>query len=113
MTRLQLRQLGPEPWGDRMTRARQAARLNVRQVEEVLFPHVSRSALIRLEALQEVPTARKDRGRAALVLLLYGFELEEFQIVEADIPPAIDLRALERLRKSSSTTWYLTAIAAA
>jgi hypothetical protein len=88
-----------------MTRARQAARLNVREVEEILFPHVSKSALIRLEALPAVPAGRKDRGRAALVLLLYGFELEEFGLTDADIPPAIDLRALERLRRAS-TKWY-------
>jgi hypothetical protein len=112
MAQLQLRRLGPEPWGGRLTRARVSAGLNVREVEEILFPHVSKSALIRLEAFEELPPGRKDRARTALVLLLYGYELEEFGVSEADIPPVIDLRALERLRRSS-TKWYSPALAVA
>jgi hypothetical protein len=83
------------------------ARLNVRDVEEILFPHISKSALIRLEAFAEEPPGRKDRSRAALVLLLYGYELDEFGLTEADIPPAIDFKVLERLRRSS-TKWFTT-----
>ena len=96
-----------------MARARkQAGFSNVRQVEEVLFPHVSKSSLIRLERLDELPTARYDRARAALVLLLYGYDLEDFGLSKDDVPPAIDLRVLERLRRSS-TKWYLTRLAVA
>jgi hypothetical protein len=109
MANVQQRRLGPEPWGDRVSRARQLAGFNVREVEEILFPHISKSALIRLEALQEVPTSRKDRARAALVLILYGFDFDEFGVTEADIPPAIDLRALERLRSRGRSTGWLTA----
>jgi hypothetical protein len=82
-------------------------------VEEILFPHISKSALIRLEALRDMPTGRKDRSRAALVLMLYGFELEEFGVSESDIPPAMDLRALERMRRATSTKWLTTAPPAA
>jgi hypothetical protein len=86
------------------------ARLNVRDVEEILFPHISKSALIRLEAMRELPKARKDRARAALVLLLYGFgELDEFGLTEADIPPAIDYQVIESWRKS--TGWFIAAAA--
>jgi hypothetical protein len=108
MTRLQLRRLEPEPWGDRLSRARQRAGYRgVRQVEGILYPHVTKSALTRLEAFGDVPSAPKDRSRAALVLLLYGYELEDFDLGDTDIPPAIDLRVLERLRRSS-TKCYLT-----
>ncbi len=61
-----------------------------------------KSALVRLEALREVPTSRKDRARAALVLKLYGFELEEFGVSDADLPPVIDMRALDALPKDVS-----------
>ena len=109
MANVQQRRLGPEPWGDRMSRARQLAGFNVREVEEILFPHISKSALIRLEARQELPMSRKDRARAALVLFLYGFDFEEFGVSEADLPPVIDLRALERLRLRRKSTGWLTA----
>ena len=92
-----------------MTRARINADFNVRQVEEILFPHISKSALIRLEALQEIPTSRKDRARAALVLFLYGYEYEQFGVSETDLPPVIDWRALERLRTRRRSTGWLTA----
>jgi hypothetical protein len=93
-----------------MERARRAAGLQCREVERALFPHISKSALARLERLQNVPTGRKDRARAALVLMLYEFELSDFGLTEADIPPAIDLRALRKLA-ISSTKW-LTDLAA-
>ncbi|HEY2303253.1 MAG TPA: hypothetical protein VGH66_15240 [Acidimicrobiales bacterium] len=99
MANLELRRLGPEPWGRRLERARYEAGLTFREVEEILFPHISKSGVVRLERRWDAPTTRKDRGRAALVILLYGFELDDFEISEADIPPVIDLRALERMRK--------------
>ena len=111
MTAIALRRLGPEPWGIRMRRARDVARLNVRDVEEILFPHISKSALIRLEQLPHIPAGRKDRGRAALVLLLYGINPEDLGISLDDLPPAIDRRAIERLRPPS-TKWYLPQVAA-
>jgi hypothetical protein len=80
-----------------MKRARDEAGLTMRQIEIVLLPHISKSGVSRLERRQEAPTFRKDRGRAALLVLLYGFELDDFELSEADIPPAIDLRGLDRL----------------
>jgi hypothetical protein len=95
-----------------MTRARERAGFNVRQVEEILFPHISRSALVRLEALQDPPTDKKNRGRTALLLGLYGFELEEFGVSEDDLPPVIDHQAWRRLA-ALSTKWLTTATALA
>jgi hypothetical protein len=73
-----------------------------RQVEEILFPHVTKSSIVRLEHLQEVPTDRKIRARAAMVLLLYGYDLEDFGLSDEDVPPAIDLEVLQRLRPVSN-----------
>lgn len=83
----------------RLRRARDEAGLTVRQVEEVLFPHISKSGVIRLERHQTAPTYRKDRGRAALLVLLYGFELDDFDLEEGDVPPATDLREVDRLSR--------------
>lgn len=101
--------MGPEPWGRRLERARGKGQF--RQVDALLFPHVTKSALFRLEHLDEVPTDRKDRARAAMCVLLYGYDLEDFGLSEDDIPPAIDLRVLDRLRRSS-TKWYRRPVAA-
>lgn len=109
MPQIARRRLGPEPWGVRLRRARDEAGLTVRQIEVVLFPHVSKSGVIRLEQRMEAPTFRKDRGRAALVLVLYGFDLEDFGLSEADLPPVIDMRALEALRRRGRSTGWLTA----
>jgi hypothetical protein len=86
---------------------RARGRATFRQVEEILFPHVTKSSVVRLERLQEAPTDRKIRARAAMVLLLYGYDLEDFGLSEKDIPPAIDLRVLERMRRAS-IIWYRT-----
>jgi hypothetical protein len=108
MTLLQGRRLGPEPWGDKMRRARHLAGFEVRQVEDILFPHISKSSLIRLEANHpEVPADRKDRARAALVVILYGFALEDFGLSADDVPPAMDYEVLQRLRDQPSTGWLI------
>jgi hypothetical protein len=104
-----LRHLEPEPWGARITRARETAGFTIREVADTLFPHVSRSTLVRLEDLAEPPADRKNRGRAALLLLLYGFDLSDFGLCEADLPPAIDREAVRRLL----TKWYRHTLAAA
>jgi hypothetical protein len=109
MAVMELQKLGPEPWGRRMERARHNAHLQFREVEEQLFPHISKSALVRLERLDEVPTQRKDRARAALVLMLYGYDPEDFEIDIGDLPPVIDRKALDKLRRRPrvSTRWEI------
>ena len=52
-----------------------------------------------MERNHEAPTYRKDRGRAALLVLLYGFELDDFDLSEDDLPPAIDRREIDRLAR--------------
>jgi hypothetical protein len=90
---LGLRSLSPEPWGNRLARARADAGFNLRAVEVRLAPHVSRASLARLEARDTVPVRRQDRARAILVLLLYGVDPADFGLGPDDLPPATDLRA--------------------
>jgi len=95
---LGLRALPPETWGRRLARARTNAQLNLRDVEERLAPYISRATLNRLEALDTVPQRAQDRGRAFLVVILYGYDPAEFGLTPDDRPPATDLRALSKLR---------------
>jgi hypothetical protein len=97
---LGLRPLPPETWGKRLARARTNAQLNLRDVEERLAPYISRATLNRLEALDIVPARRQDRGRAFLVLILYGYDPADFGLGPDDRPPATDLRALSKLRSA-------------
>ncbi|HSS11565.1 MAG TPA: hypothetical protein VLL25_16890 [Acidimicrobiales bacterium] len=109
MAPLTLRRLSPESWGDRLGRAIKECGLTMREIQEVLFPHVSKSGVARLVKRQEAPTYRKERARAALIVYLCGYELEEFDLSPADMPPAIDLRALERIRRAMPSTKWKTA----
>jgi len=95
---LGLRALPPETWGRRLARARTNAGFNLRDVEERLAPYISRATLNRLEALETEPVRRQDRSRAFLVLILYGINPADFGLGPDDRPPAMDLRALSRLR---------------
>jgi hypothetical protein len=101
---LGLKSLPPETWGRRLARARLDAGYNLRDVEAVLAPHVSRATLNRLEARSTAPIRRQDRGRALLVLILYGVDPADFGLEPDDLPPATDLRALRDLR-SARTGW--------
>lgn len=92
-----LRKLGPEPWGDRMRRARESVGFTHRRVEEALAPHLSRSTVMRLEALASPPTSPRARAHAAMLLSLYGFDLADLELSADDLPPAVDRRALLRL----------------
>lgn len=101
---LRLRSLPPEPWGRRLARARVEAGYNLRDVEAVLTPHLSRASLARLEERVAVPTRRQDRARAILALLLYGVDPADFDLGPDDVPPATDVRALLKLR-TTPTGW--------
>lgn len=51
------------PWGRRLARARVEAGYNLRDVEAVLTPHLSRASLARLEERVAVPIRRQDRAQ--------------------------------------------------
>jgi len=97
---LGLRTLPPETWGRRLARARANAGLNLRDVEEMLTPYVSRATLNRLESRDTAPHRNQDRSRAFLVLIVYGIDPADFGLKPDDRPPATDLRALSKLRSA-------------
>lgn len=102
MANSSVRRLGPEPWGAQLARARETAGLTMREAVELLYPHVARTALYELERLEHPPEGRRDRARAALLIMLYDFALDDFGLSEADLPPAIDLAGIRRLALTST-----------
>jgi len=97
LTEFQLRHLGPEPWGKRLTRAREDAGYTMREVEDALRPHVSRTSIARLEDLDSVPSKPADRGRALMMLVFFGMDPNDFGLGPDDVPPLISLGDLYEL----------------
>jgi hypothetical protein len=89
-----LTRLGPEPWGCRLTRAREAAGLTVRDVDRMTGSYVTKSALSRLEDMVAVPEKIADRRRALVALLLYRVDPTDFGLGPEDVPPLIDINAV-------------------
>lgn len=89
-----LARLDPEPWGARLTRAREKAALTVRDIEELTGRYVSRSAVSRLEARDVVPTKQPDRYKAMAILLLAKVDPRDFDLGPDDVPPFWDINAL-------------------
>jgi hypothetical protein len=87
--------LGPEPWGKRFARARGSA--TIRVVEDVLDSEFSRATITRLESLTEAPTKQRDRRRAYMLVVLYGYDPADFGLTDDDRPPVVNLRALRDL----------------
>lgn len=96
-----LTRLGPEPWGARLTRAREQADLTIRDVERLTGSYVSRSALSRLEARDLVPDKIGDRRKALLVVLLCRVDPVDFDLGPEDVPPMIDLQAVVQANVTS------------
>lgn len=108
------RVLTPEPWGARLARARDEAGWTVRGVEAAMrgFPGMSRGSISRLESLESAPTGAKERHRALLLVLLYGYDPADFDLGPDDVPPLIDLNQIVDLGVSS-TIWYYQTLTAA
>ncbi len=108
-----LTQLGVETWGERVRRARDRARLNVRQAAELVDPYVttSYSTLARIERTShKVP-----KGRAAQIafvaLLAYGIDPADFGLDELAECRALNsesiLADLERRATSESGSAWM------
>lgn len=96
-----LSRLDPEPWGKRMTRARESANLTVRGVEDLTDGYVSKSTLSRLEDLSHVPEKKKDRQRAVVCLVLYNVDPTDFGLGPDDWPELVDLTAVAQANLQS------------
>ena len=103
----QPRRLAPEPWGHQLARARADAGHTVRSAAEALdgYPGLSRGTINRLEALEEVPTKATQRHQACILVVLYGYDPDDFGLGPDDVPPLVDLRTLAE-QGVQQTRWY-------
>jgi hypothetical protein len=110
-----LRHMPPEPWGRRLSRAREdLADLNLDQAAALagFWMRTTRSTVQRLETLQAVPTGPKSgskRQLAYVLCLAYRVDPADFDLSPDDLPPGIKIRPR---RTAASTIWYRDATAA-
>lgn len=83
-----LRQLGAEPFGARLRRARLNSGVQLRDAADrisrlMLTTHTS---LARLEKLTEIPTDRHRRALAYLAMLCYGYDPSDLGLRPEDLP---------------------------
>lgn len=104
-----LQHLGEEWWGDRLRRARRdVGDPGLREVADVVstVQIVSHSTLARLEGEQFIPTDRKRRNTATLMVLAYGHEPADFGLDMAELPSAWTEERLSDLLRAA-ICWFL------
>lgn len=102
---MELRHLGPEAWGSRLTRAREEAGYGLKFVATMLGPWVSRSTLSTLEHRRVAPRRPIDRTRVLMCLVLYGVDPGDFDLdLVVDAPKGVDLDAIYKLGLETRTT---------
>jgi hypothetical protein len=94
-----LRQLGEEPFGSQLYRARKSSGVELRDAAELVsrYMFTSHTTLHRLEKLPHVPEDRHRRALAYLVLLVYGFDPRQFGLSADDLPKDLNAEALVEL----------------
>lgn len=97
MAKIDLRKLGPEPWGGRLARAREEAGYGLKDVATALPHWITKSTLNAFEHRSDPPTRSIDRARVVLALVLYGVDPAEFGLSITDDAPE-DGPPLERIR---------------
>lgn len=95
----QLPSLPPEPWGDKLRRAR--GRLTQPQAAELAGRYIAQpdaATISRLEKRDAVPADRRRRNLAYILCLVYGVSPTDLDVGPDDAPSAmvIDLRDLRR-----------------
>ena len=105
---LPLRHLPPEPWGRRLTRAREdVAGLNLDEAA-TLAGHwmlTSKATISRLEQQPELPAGHRSGSRRQLAYVLclaYRVDPADFGLGPGDLPVGLRIPP----RRDSSTTWY-------
>lgn len=106
--------LGPEPWGWRLKRARErhAGISQVTAVERIgQFMLTSTGTLSRLEELDRVPIVASQRALACIATVLYGIDPATFGVSSADLPPLVARQLAAWVHGDDdpgtlSTNWY-------
>jgi transcriptional regulator with XRE-family HTH domain len=92
-----LAELGEETFGERLHRARVRRGVHLRTLAErvsLCWP-VSYGLIHRLESEVGPPTDRRRRIIAVLAVLALGYEPSAFGLSREDVPPGMDLAALD------------------
>jgi len=113
------RPVPPEPWGYRLARVRETvAHLTLEQATSLAgrFILTTKSAISRLEQLDDVPTGPRSaskRARAIVLCKVYEVDPAEFGLSDDDLPPGIHIppRTPGPDGRASLTGWYDTAAA--
>ena len=103
-----LRRLGPEPYGNRLRRAREEAALDQRTAAQQVskFVRVDPSTLSRLEKLAGPPTDINRRTVIYTAAVIYGVDPSEFAVTSDDVPAGIVTSIHRQNRKPPPTRWY-------
>lgn len=107
------RQLGPEPWGRKLLRAREdIARLRLADAAELASTYMltSTAAISRLESRHDMPTgsrSQSQRQRAYILCVAYGVDPAELGLSPEDLPPNMEIEPRTPGELGiSSTEWY-------
>lgn len=93
---LHLRPLPPEPWGQRLHRARRLQHLTQDEAAEHLANYLATTGatISRLESLEESPKSAKRRQLAWALCVSYGVSPDEMDLTDEDRPPMAVTRSL-------------------
>lgn len=97
-------ELGEETFGERLHRARVRKGVRLRTLADrvsVCWP-VSHALLYRLELEPAPPVDRRRRIIAALAVIALGYEPAVFGLSRDDVPPGMDLAALDQRNGAAS-----------
>jgi hypothetical protein len=100
----------PEPWGRRLTRAREdVAGLTLDEAATLAgrWMLTSKATISRLEAQNELPIGHRSASRRQLAYVLclaYRVDPADFGLGSSDLPPG--LRIPHRRHHGASTSWY-------
>lgn len=88
----------PELWGRRVQRCRKQVISSTEAIEDLTDGYITSSTLGRIEALAEPPTRRAARQKATVVLVMCGYDPEDFGLSLADLPSLFTVEQLLDLR---------------
>lgn len=93
---LELRSLPPEPWGERLRRARDIHGFTQERAAERLadFLETTGATISRLESLNEVPKTPKRRHLAWALCASYGVDPTDLGLTDDDRPPLVIVTAI-------------------
>lgn len=93
---LHLRSLPPEPWGQRLHRARRLHHLTQDEAAERLANYIATTGatISRLESLDEAPASSKRRQLAWALCVSYGVSPDDLDLSDEDRPPLAVTRSL-------------------